>query len=213
VALRIGRRLAHRRQADGANRDAVARAVIDTGWLGAGLARTETGPASMFPLGICLLAVNTDFACGRDVARDPTQDLFNPALSPDGTVVAVVRAPRSDVGAGPIVLYGASTAAPVRDLVGGENTQPSWSPDGKRIAFERGGDLYVARATGAPRERRVGKGGQQPDLDERAGVPAAPAPAASSRRACARACVSERRPCGSARRRAARTPRSAPRTR
>jgi hypothetical protein len=149
-------------QADGANRDAVARAVIDTGWLGAGLARTDTGPASPFPLGVCLQAVNTDFACGRDVARDPTQDLFNPAFSPDGTVVAVVRAPSSDVGAGPIVLYDASTAAPVRDLVGGENTQPSWSPDGKRIAFERGGDLYVARAAGSPRERRVVKGGQQP---------------------------------------------------
>jgi hypothetical protein len=147
---------------DGTTRDVVSRAVVDTGWLGAGLARTDTGPVSPFPLGVCLLAVNTDFPCGRDVAHDPTQDLFNPAFSPDGAVVAVVRAPSSDVGAGPIVLYDAATAAPVRDLVAGENTQPSWSPDGKRIAFERGGDLYVARATGAPRERRVVKGGEQP---------------------------------------------------
>ena len=43
-----------------------------------------------------------------------------------------------------------------------QNTQPTWSPDGKRIAFERGGDIYVAQATGAPRERRVLKGGEQP---------------------------------------------------
>ena len=50
----------------------------------------------------------------------------------------------------------------MRQLVGGENTQPTWSPDGKRIAFERGGDLYVAQATGAPREHRILKGGVQP---------------------------------------------------
>ena len=50
----------------------------------------------------------------------------------------------------------------MRELVGGENTQPTWSPDGKRIAFERGGDLYVARSTGRPRERRILRGGVQP---------------------------------------------------
>jgi WD40-like Beta Propeller Repeat len=52
-------------------------------------------------------------------------------------------------------------AAP--DGTAGENTQPAWSPNGKRIAFERGGDIYVAHATGAPRERRVLKGGEQPN--------------------------------------------------
>jgi dipeptidyl aminopeptidase/acylaminoacyl peptidase len=115
----------------------------------------------VFPYGICVLAINTDFQCGSDVARDPTQDLFNPAFSPDGTLAAVVKSPDTDIGAGAIVIYDVATAAPMRELVGGENTQPTWSPDGKRIAFERGGDIYVARATGAPRERRVLKGGQQ----------------------------------------------------
>ena len=62
----------------------------------------------------------------------------------------------------------------MRELVGGENTQPTWSPDGKRIAFERGGDLYVARATGAPRERRVLKGGQQPTWTTAPACKAAP---------------------------------------
>ena len=148
--------------ADGSAREASARAVVDTGWLGSRIVRTDSSGTSPFPYGICVLAVNTDFQCGSDVARDPTQDLFNPAFSPDGTLVAVVRSPDTDIGAGAIVIYDVATAAPVRELVGGENTQPTWSPDGKRIAFERGGDLYVARATGAPRERRVLKGGQQP---------------------------------------------------
>jgi Tol biopolymer transport system component len=109
-----------------------------------------------------VLAVNTDFQCGSDVARDPTQDLFNPGFSPDGTLAAVVKSPDTEIGAGAIVIYDVATTAPVRELVGGENTQPTWSPDGKRIAFERGGDLFVARATGAPRVRRILKGGVQP---------------------------------------------------
>ena len=147
--------------ADGSAREASARAVVDTGWLGSRIVRTDRSGSSPFPYGICVLAVNTDFQCGSDVARDPTQDLFNPAFSPDGTLAAVVKSPDTEIGAGAIVIYDVATAAPVRELVGGENTQPTWSPDGKRIAFERGGDIYVARATGAPRERRVLKGGQQ----------------------------------------------------
>ncbi len=149
-------------RADGEAREASARSVIDTGWLGGRLTRTDSGDTDPFPYGICVLVVNTDFECEHDVARDPTQDLFNQSFSPDGTLAAAVRSPDTTIGAGPIVIYDAATGAPVRELVGGENTQPTWSPDGKRIAFERGGDLYVARATGAPRERRVVKGGQQP---------------------------------------------------
>ena len=128
---------------------------------------------------------NIDFQCERDVARDPTQDLFNPAFSPDGTLAAVVRSPSTTIGAGAIVIYDAATGAPVRQLVGGENTQPTWSPDGKRIAFERGGDLYVARAAGAPREHRILKGGAQPTWTTRGGVQgAAPAHPRSAAAPC-----------------------------
>ena len=90
--------------ADGSGREATARSVIDIGWLGQRLVRTDQSDADPFPYGICVLAANTDFQCGSDAAR----------------------------------------------------------PDGKRIAFERGGDIYVAHTTGAPRERRVLKGGEQP---------------------------------------------------
>ncbi len=148
--------------ADGSGREATARVVVDMAWLGSRLVRTDRSDTDPFPYGICLLVTNIDFQCERDVARDPTQDLFNPAFSPDGTLAAAVRSPSTTIGAGAIVIYDATTGAPVRQLVGGENTQPTWSPDGKRIAFERGGDLYVARAAGAPREHRILKGGAQP---------------------------------------------------
>ena len=129
---------------NGAVRDVVARAVADTAWLGPRLTRTDPGSAPPFPLGVCLLALNTDFPCERDLARDPAQDVYSAAFSPDGTQVAVARED------GAIVVYGAT----VRVLTD-EGGQPSWSPDGRRIAFERGGDLYVGR-------RRIVRGGQQP---------------------------------------------------
>jgi hypothetical protein len=130
---------------DGTNRDAVARAVADTAWFGSRLTRSDPGSAPPFALGVCLLAVNTDFACERDIARDPAQDVHSAAFSPDGTSVAVARED------GAIVLYG---AAGVRMLTA-DGGQPSWSPDGRRIAFERDGDLYVGR-------RRIVRGGAQP---------------------------------------------------
>jgi WD40 repeat protein len=139
--------------ADGTGREAVARAVVDTAWLGARLTRTDTSDTSPFPLGICLLPASLDFRCERDLARDPTRDLFNPAFSPDGREVAAVRSPSSELGAGPIVVYDAATAAPLRTLTAGADAQPSWSPDGKRIAYERDG-IYVGK-------RRV-LAGQQP---------------------------------------------------
>ena len=148
--------------ADGSAREATARSVIDIGWLAQRLVRTDRSDVDPFPYGICVLATNTDFECGSDAARDPTQDLFNPAFSSDSTLVAVVKSPSTTIGAGAIVIYDVATAAPVRELVGGENTQPTWSPNGKLIAFERGGDIYVAHTGGAPRERRVLKGGEQP---------------------------------------------------
>jgi hypothetical protein len=149
--------------ADGAGRDATARAVVDIGWLGGRLVRTDSSSTSPFSLGLCLLAANTDFPCERDVARDPTHDLVNPAFSPDGKLVAVVQSQSADIGTGPIVVYDAATAAPLRALTSGQDTQPAWSPDGRSIAFSRGGDVYVTSATATPgHERRVLKGAQQP---------------------------------------------------
>ena len=66
--------------ADGSAREASARAVVDTGWLGPRIVRTDRSGSSPFPYGICVLAVNTDFQCGSDVARDPTPGPLQPGL-------------------------------------------------------------------------------------------------------------------------------------
>jgi dipeptidyl aminopeptidase/acylaminoacyl peptidase len=145
----------------GAARDTTARSVVDAAWDGARLARTDASGTAPFPLGICLLASPTGFACDRDVARDPSRDLFNPAFSPDGTLVAVVRAPSAEIGKGEIVLYDTVMAAPVRTLATGADTQPAWSPDGRRLAFERGGNLYMV-GVGGGRAHRIVRGGRQP---------------------------------------------------
>jgi hypothetical protein len=132
--------------ADGTGRTAVARAVVDTAWAGARLARTDTARTAPFPLGVCVLASNTDFPCGSDAARDPGRDLFNPAFSPGGREVAVVSAGDVQNGAGEIVVYDVASAKPARSIAGGRNAQPTWSPDGRRIAYEHGGDIFVGRA-------------------------------------------------------------------
>jgi dipeptidyl aminopeptidase/acylaminoacyl peptidase len=149
-------------KADGSERKTTARAVVDAAWFGSRLTRTDKSRTDPFPYGICLLVSNTSFECERDVARDPTQDLINPAYSPDGRYVAVVKSPGTEIGAGPIVIYNAATATPVRQLVDGENSHPTWSPDGKQIAFGHGDDVWVAHATGAPRAHRVLRHAQQP---------------------------------------------------
>jgi WD40 repeat protein len=133
---------------DGSGRDAVARAVVDTAWLGGRLTRTDPGDTSPFALGICLLPADLDFACERDVARDATRDLFNPAFHEDR--VAVVRS-TAEAGSGPIVVY--ENGAEVRTVAGGAAAQPSWSPDGRRLAYERDGRIYVG-------QRRVLRGRQ-----------------------------------------------------
>jgi len=140
---------------DGSGRDVTARSVVDTGWLGGRLTRTDASSTAPFPLGICRLASTTDFHCDQDLARDSTRDLFNQAFS--GSRVAVVRATSSELGRGPIVVYDSA----VRTLTAGADAHPSWSPDGKRIAFDRGGDVYVVPAGGG-KARRVIRGGEQP---------------------------------------------------
>ncbi len=134
--------------AGGGGRDAVARAVVDAAWLGDRLTRTDAGDTAPFPLGICLLPSDLDFACERDLARDPTRDLFNPAFH-EGRV-AVVRS-TAETGTGPIVVY--KNGAEVRTAATG--AQPSWSPDGRRIAYERDGRIYVGKRRVLPGRQPV----------------------------------------------------------
>ena len=152
-------------RSDGSGREATARSVIDTAWVGGRLLRTTGSSTPPYPRGICLLAANTDFECERDVAQDPVNDLSAPAVSPDGRLLAVARSPaEQNAGVGPIVLYDIATGQPVRALTtGADDGLPTFSPDGRRIAFNRGRDIYVIAVDGAAgSERRIVTGGLQP---------------------------------------------------
>ena len=147
-------------RASGAGRDTVARSTATTGWLGSRLMRDESSGTSPFEQGICLLASNTSFECRRPVAVDPGHDLWGPVASPNRRLIAAARAPLKRF-AGEIAIYRSTTGARVRSVTTGTaDSQPSWSPDGKRIVFTRGRSLYVVRATGGA-ARRIG-GGIQP---------------------------------------------------
>jgi hypothetical protein len=153
--------LAH---ADGSGRDTVARSTATTGWLGGRLLRDDAADQSPFQQQICLLASNADFACERLVAADPGHELWDPAVSPDGTLVAATRAPL-DGFSGEIAIYSAATAQLVRVISSGpSDNAPTWSPDGRSLAFARGdGGLWVTSATGTPgSERGILASGIQP---------------------------------------------------
>jgi WD40-like Beta Propeller Repeat len=141
----------------GTGRDAVARSTATSGWLGNRLMRDETSRTEPFEQTICVLASNASHECGRSLSVDPGHDLWGPAASPDGRFIAVARAPRKAF-AGEIAIYSLATGARVRSLThGAGDSQPSWSPDGKRIVFARGRSLFVVPAAGGP-ARRIAAG-------------------------------------------------------
>jgi dipeptidyl aminopeptidase/acylaminoacyl peptidase len=136
----------------------VARSTVSVGWLGGRLMRSDTADDPPYTQRICLLRSNSGFECERLVADDPGREVWDPAASPNGRYVAAVSAPEDEVS-GPIVLYSAATGRRVRTLSRKNAATPSWSPDGRWVAFASGRAIYVVRAFGG-RARRVVKGVQ-----------------------------------------------------
>lgn len=150
--------------------ETVARAVATAGWW---RGRILIGDRKSAEEGqtICLLRTNTDFHCERDVAVDPLRNLWGPAGSPNGRYIAATAAPRPPANEttkridGSIALYSSGTAELVRNLTRGQHdSNPTWSPDGSLIAFNRGSSIYVVHADGsdAGRPRLLVRSGIQP---------------------------------------------------
>ena len=86
------------------------------------------------------------------LAPDDSQTLMSPAVSPDGTKVAFVimekqngRKQVTGMLVAPIQEGGVQQA---QTIARGEISWPSWSPDGKVLAFVRDGDVFTIGADG-----------------------------------------------------------------
>lgn len=93
-------------------------------------------------------------------ADDLMNDLHDPAVSPDGSTLAVTVG--QGIGgpvSGHIALYNFATGQFERDLTTGTSDElPAWSPDGRSIAFDRDSGMWVVPADGSGPPRRIATG-------------------------------------------------------
>ncbi len=152
--------------ADGSGRDCPASAG-SAGWAPGNRLLISTREADSEPLGtaICLL-VPAGSNCERYVAHDAGHRLYDPAVSPDGSTLAVTAVPvaaSETATRGSIALFDYASGTYRGGLtLGSEDGEPAWSPDGSQIAFARGGSIYTIGAHGPPGSERFLVAGQSP---------------------------------------------------
>lgn len=95
--------------------------------------------------------------CNDVRAADMGNDLYDPAVSPDGSTLAVtVSGGLGGPVSGHIALYDYATGQFERNLTtGSTDERPAWSPDGKQIAFQRGRGIYVIGVGAPPGSERL----------------------------------------------------------
>jgi Tol biopolymer transport system component len=100
-----------------------------------------------------IFVMDADGSNIRQLTTDPKGD-FYPAWSPDGSTIAYWSGSRSGVDGGPrnseIYTIPADGGSPTR-LTNNDvsNIEPAWSPDGTRIAYWNGGELWVMASDGS----------------------------------------------------------------
>jgi PQQ-dependent catabolism-associated CXXCW motif protein len=169
--------------ASGGDKHTELRVPATFGWFGNRIMIDSKYNIETKHAGVCLLVVN-DFNCERTLAEDPKHTLVSPAMSPDGSLLAVTScAGDAPLGTCSIALYAEPSGSYLRDISTGPNdAAPVWSPDGRTVAFGRDQSIWVVDRDGsAGSERMLIPHGMQPTwaLFPGGAPPAAePAPAA-----------------------------------
>jgi hypothetical protein len=152
----------------------VARSIITAGWMRdrVMIATFRQVGSGARPDDICLMVpVGADGVCERTIASDGPRTLSSPAASRDGRYLVAVAEPWSQgfdqKFAGAIALFDPNTGARLRDLTSGPaDAHPTFSPDGKQVAFRRGSSLYVVKTAGGP-AKLLRRGGSEPTWGSR----------------------------------------------
>lgn len=133
-------------------RNSVATSVTAAGWLRTRLMRVDDEGGRDR---ICVLESNSSSRCDRTVAGDPNFDLTDPDGSPNGRYVVATAIPADTdrggriVVTGRIALFDSVSGRLVRSLTrGSRDSSPVFSPDGRRVAFQRGRSIYVVSSNG-----------------------------------------------------------------
>ena len=104
-----------------------------------------TGPG---PFNTDIYSAAGDGTDPRRLTDDPAFDRF-PALSPDGRHIAWMSTREGNAARIWVMNSNGTGARPVTEQPADD---PAWSPDGARLAFERGGDIWVLDVRGGATE-------------------------------------------------------------